>query len=146
MQFSPRFPATVIVRRWRIIAKLALAILLGMAGRAAFASPGCDAVNARAFTGQTATVFTRTVAAFTIGDNVSIQLTCPYCWSRGLVRATLTAGDGSTVAAGYAISYVVTGRKFDTTLTYSVDVLRGGNFVIHTLWRGTCSAVGAQPK
>ena len=146
---SKRFrsaPGICRLGRRLIISKLALVILLGMDGSGALASPGCDAVNAKAFDGETTDRFRKTISGFTIGDKISIRTTCAYCWSRDLAVANLISGDESTVSAGLNLSYEVTGNNQDTTLTFAVSVLKGGNLVLHTFWRGTCTPAGAAPK
>jgi hypothetical protein len=139
------------VMRSTLIAALLLTLAVAEGGVDATALPGCDAVNAKAFDGETYIsdrhTFKRTVSPFSTGDTLSFRVSCSDgCQNEFLVK--LTSGDDTDVSAGRwvpnfwgrTLSYTVTGDKMDTTLT----------FFLFKIWAGatsrvTCSA-GAEAR
>ena len=126
-----------VVMRSPLIATWPLTSAVAAGGVDAIPSPGCDAVNAKAFDhqidNQIDNKLDKTVSGFSVGDSFSIRMRCwtdPLC-RQGVLEAKLIAGDGSTVYKGEfspvskgdpTVYYQVTGRNQDTTLTFSLIV------------------------
>jgi hypothetical protein len=141
------------VMRSALIAAAALAVA---AGSAALASPGCDAVNAKAFDGGEVFFrpFSKTVSEFSIGDRISFNMRCPsgQCGSSGLIWS-LTSGNGTvlsddkerkgalyTASGGAELVYTVLGTEHDTTLRFfmfSISAIQ-----LHS----TCRPAGTEAK
>jgi hypothetical protein len=141
------------VTRSALTAAAALAVT---AGSAALASPGCDAVNAKAFDDGEVFFrsFSKTVSEFSIGDRISFNMRCRsgQCGSSGLVWS-LTSGNGTVfsvsdkehkgalyTASGTKLLYTVTGMEHDTTLKFVMYSFSA------TQLHSTCTPAGTEAK
>jgi hypothetical protein len=147
---------TTRVLRPAVIAAAALAVAAVAAGSAALASPGCDAVNAKAFDRdlKAAESFSETVSTFAIGDSISFKIKCPGWRCRhGELIWSLTSGNGTRVSesiknpkgalydmSGAQLLYTVTGTEHDTTLTFSMFWFQAAQ--LHS----TCTPAGTKEK
>ena len=99
----------------------AIVLCIGMASTAAFASPGCGAVNNGGF-GGTAGRIVKTVSGFAAGDVIHIRWHCEpsLCGPDAAPDVTLRAKDGSQVLRAAVrhgeVNYTVTGAN-DSTLS-----------------------------
>jgi hypothetical protein len=134
--------------RGAIVVALTAAVLAGLWGCGAFASPGCDAVNAKQFddTAAGGSYFKKTITGFEVGDVVTIVIRCRVDVSDFACRDMSTqfmTGSGYKIAGKSRLrfEYTVDGIEQDSTLTFGV--FKHGP---PARTEGTCKPAGAKEK